>query len=126
MEQIRPGTGKLETASPLSLVITEALDKQLPLALWRLPGRDTSTLIVSATVSKLSREDAIEDLPAGFIFAPFREDQPALFIEGAVQYTVQDNTVTGTLSELDALSPEGSSEAAPPSEIGRASCRERE
>lgn len=114
MEQIRPGTGKLETASPLSLVITEALDKQLPLALWRLPGRDTSTLIVSATVSKLSREDAIEDLPAGFIFAPFREDQPALFIEGAVQYTVQDNTVTGTLSELDALSPEGSSEAAPP------------
>src|SRR5690606_41111058 len=89
MEQIRPGTGKLETASPLSMVNGKALNKQLALALWRLPGRATSTLIVSASASKLSREDAIEDLPAGFIFAPYRDDRPALFIEGSIRYTVQ-------------------------------------
>jgi isochorismate synthase len=110
MEQIRPGTGKLETASPLSLVIAKALKKELPLALWRLPGQETSTLIVSAKVSKLSREDAIEDLPAGFIFAPYSDDQPALFIEGLLQYVVQGNTVAGNLRELDELSPQESAE----------------
>jgi isochorismate synthase len=106
MEQIRPGTGKLETTSPLSLVIEKALNKKLPLALWRLPGRKTSTLIIAATVSKLSREDAIEELPPGFIFAPYSDDNPILFIEGSIQYTVQDGIVSGALGELESMIPE--------------------
>ena len=105
MEKIRPGTNKVDTASPLSLVITKALEKRLPLALWRLPGRETSTLIVSAAVTRLSREDAIEDLPAGFIFASYSDDQPTLFIEGVLQYTVSGNSISGALRDLDELSP---------------------
>ncbi|HEY8513080.1 MAG TPA: chorismate-binding protein [Cyclobacteriaceae bacterium] len=108
MEQIR---GKLETTSPLSLVIEKVLDKKLPLALWRLPGKDTSTLIVAASVSKLTREDAIEELPAGFIFAPYSDDQPTLFIEGSIQFSVKDNTAAGALGELESLLSEESRDA---------------
>src|SRR5690606_7318233 len=98
-------SGKLYTSS-LSRVTSLAIDKGLPMALWRLPGSLTSTLIVSGTSRRLTREDVLEELPPGFIFAPYCEDQPPIFIEGELRFTVEGDRITGPVASLEAMSGE--------------------
>lgn len=96
-------SGKLHAGS-LSRVTALAIEKELPMALWRLPDSDTSTLIVSATVRQLTKEDVLEELPPGFVFAPFSDDQPQVFVEGDLRFTVEGDRVTGPVAGLEELS----------------------
>ena len=108
-------SGKLQAGS-LSRVISLAIEKELPMALWRLPNNRTSTLIVSATATQLTKEDVLEELPPGFIFAPYRDDQLPVFIEGDIRFTVDGDRITGPVASLEAISGERDSVHPRPSE----------
>lgn len=95
-------SGKRQAGS-LSKVISLAIEKELPMALWRLPQSKVSTLIVSATATQLTKEDVLEELPPGFIFAPYRDDQPTVFIEGDLRFRVEGDRITGPVAGLEAI-----------------------
>lgn len=102
MEKITSETGKLQAGS-LSRVTALARGKALPMALWRLPGSQVSTLVVSATIHRLTKEDVLEDLPPGFIFAPYCEDESPVFIEGELRFKVDGDRVTGPVNRLEMI-----------------------
>lgn len=103
-EKITSGTSKLQAGS-LAQVTAMAIDKGLPLALWRLPNHNVSTLIVSGTASRLTKDDGLEDLQHGFIFAPYCEDESPVFIEGELMFTVEGTHVSGPLDRLEMMVP---------------------
>lgn len=55
----------------LSAAMGRALKMRMPFALWRLPNEHTTWLLLSNNYRPLKTEEAIEDLPEGFVFAPF-------------------------------------------------------
>lgn len=120
MEKITRETTTLQSGS-LSRVTSLAIEKGLPMALWRLPGSEVSTLIVSGTALQLSKDDAIEDLPPGFIFAPYSDDNAAIFIEGELTFTVEGEKVTGPVSSLEMASGPEDNVATVPSQANAVS-----
>ncbi|TGE15784.1 chorismate-binding protein [Hymenobacter elongatus] len=75
-------------------LLTFALQQQLPVAVWRLPGtaRPQLCLSLSADAALAGLPPALSpDSPAGFAFFPFRDsDQnPALFLPGDIYWNAQ-------------------------------------
>jgi isochorismate synthase len=95
MEKSKSGIQRVgsETSS-LSLVTAVVFDEGLSMALWRLPNATNSTLIVSNTLRRLKSHAPLESLPPGFIFAPYCEDNPGIFIEREISFTVEGDVVS--------------------------------
>src|ERR1043165_70608 len=66
----------------LHFLLHHALDNDLPIAFWRLPESDLRYLIISQEFRSLEKTTTIEDLPTGFIFAPFDREKSSLFLPG--------------------------------------------
>src|SRR5688572_9302443 len=64
----------------LSFLISYALENDLPVACWRLPGASVSYVIISQTYKRLPKDSAIEDLACGFMFAPFDREKECLYL----------------------------------------------
>ena len=102
MEKVTSG----KHTTSLSRVTSLAMERDLPMALWRLPQSETSTLILSATARRLTKEDVLEELPPGFIFAPYCDDESPVFIEGDLRFTVEGDRITGPVADLESLAGE--------------------
>jgi isochorismate synthase len=50
------------------------------LALWRLPANSEKHMIVSRKPLTLTVKKALEDLSAGFLFAPFDKNESSIFL----------------------------------------------
>jgi isochorismate synthase len=64
----------------LSFLLSWCGKSRTPLALWRLPGSEVKHLILSENVRPLSDDALLEDLEPGFLAAPFRRENPRLFL----------------------------------------------
>lgn len=62
---------KEEKAYHVKGVIETALAKGDNFALWRLPNETAQQLILAKSIQTLSQEDALEELPEGFMITPF-------------------------------------------------------
>jgi isochorismate synthase len=80
---------KTTTVSHLTLTETEyfsflldhAFENNFAVAVWKLPESDTWHLLISRRQQLLKREATLEDLPPGFVFAPFERSKDSLFLE---------------------------------------------
>ena len=71
-----------------------ALALGLPLAVWRLPGRQEQQLLIDLSGSASPVQPVLEDLPAGFLFTPYGADlsslsdskKQSLLIKGHIHY----------------------------------------
>jgi len=66
----------------IAATLYTAHELNLPIAIWRLPNRSEINLIVSLEGSRSLTKVDLEELPSGFVFAPFDfGDKPAQFIQ---------------------------------------------
>jgi isochorismate synthase len=66
----------------LDFLLSYALKNDLPVAFWRLPQATVRYLIISQSHRTLEKNSPIEELPPGFMFAPFDLEKLALFLPG--------------------------------------------
>ncbi|MGK7392439.1 MAG: chorismate-binding protein [Candidatus Cyclobacteriaceae bacterium M2_1C_046] len=60
-------------------IISNALHDQKSFACWSLPGEELIHVITSDDVQKFNPGFQLEDLPEGFVFAPFDQDKRKVF-----------------------------------------------
>lgn len=78
----------------LNLLLNHALENDLPIAFWRLPNASTRYLIISQEYRSLEKNSPIEELPAGFMFAPFDRDRTTLFLPADFIFRFENNVLT--------------------------------
>jgi isochorismate synthase len=74
-----------------NFLLNHALENDLPIAFWRLPDAGVRYLVISQTHRVLEKNSPIEDLPPGFMFAPFDREKPALFLPGDFIYAFEND-----------------------------------
>jgi isochorismate synthase len=75
----------------LDFLLNHALENDLPIAVWRLPNASVRYLIISQEYHYIEKNTTLEELPAGFIFAPFEREKPGLFLPGDFIFTFENN-----------------------------------
>ncbi len=88
----------------LNFLLAYTLDNELPLAVWRLPHSKTCYLVISNQHRSLASDATLEDLPQGFLFAPFDREKPGLFLPGDFVFRFEDNTLLSPETPVEQLS----------------------
>ncbi|HEU5148344.1 MAG TPA: chorismate-binding protein [Chryseosolibacter sp.] len=74
----------------LAFLLSHAEFNENPVAVWRLPGNDTTNVIIADNYEELKGDDLIEDRPTGFLFAPFDKSKPRLFLRANQFFSFRD------------------------------------
>ncbi len=77
----------------LAFLLSHAASNEHPLAVWRLPGEDSTNVIIANECEKLKGEDTIEDLPMGFLFAPYEKSNARLFLNADQLFTFRNGNL---------------------------------
>ncbi|MGR3808915.1 chorismate-binding protein [Jiulongibacter sp. NS-SX5] len=77
-------TKGLTTAS----VLQELSTGELSFALWRSPSEKQIHILVSLKEEQKIKKNDLDELPEGFLMAPFRDDQPSYFIEADLHFEI--------------------------------------
>lgn len=64
----------------ITSLLNEASVSQFPFALWRLPHSSVKNLVISNHQQHLKADTVLEDLPAGFVFAPFDKKKERIYL----------------------------------------------
>lgn len=73
-----------------SFLLNHAFENTFAVAVWKLPDSATWHLLISRKQQLLKREATLEDLPPGFIFAPFERSKDSLFLEADHIFSFSD------------------------------------
>jgi isochorismate synthase len=95
-------TEKLSETDFFSFLTNHAIDHKLSIAIWRLPNQTVKHVILSQENQLIKKDFPIEDLPSGFIFAPFDKEKDSIFLPGDFSFSIDNQ-------ELNA--PENSTES---------------
>lgn len=88
----------------LSFLLSHAGERQQPVALWRLPESGSTHLIISEKYTALGREEFLEDLEAGFLFAPFEKSKDRLYLQADQFFTFQNGVLKPHSTALEEAS----------------------
>ncbi len=88
----------------LSFLIGHAVDNNFSVALWRLPNDEKKYLIISRQAELLGPDAPLEELPSGFIFAPFSKSSDRIFLRSDFGFTFSDNKLNPPQNPLEAAS----------------------
>ncbi len=78
-------------------------DNDFGLAMWRLPSDSSISVFIDNSEDFTLRNGTIEELPEGFIFAPFHKDSDRYFIKAKLKINVTDQTIEGNTELQEAL-----------------------
>jgi len=84
-------TSTISETDCLSFLINYAIENNFSVALWRLPDNRTKHLIVARQHELVKTDTPLEDLPAGFILAPFDRQAERIFLKGDLTFSFADN-----------------------------------
>jgi len=88
----------------LSFLINRAVHNNFSVALWRLPNDENKHLIISRQHELLKPETPLEDLPMGFIFAPFDRSADRIFLKADFSFSFSHDTLQNTENPLESTS----------------------
>lgn len=74
-------------AAYLSSISTLVAERGMSIALWQLPSQSIHHLILSENHKLITKETTLEELPAGFIFAPFDANRDRIYLESDFHFT---------------------------------------
>ena len=69
---------RLSETEVLSFLINHAFENNFSVAFWRLPDKAVIHAILTRDYQLISKDDLVEDLPSGFIFAPFDKKKESI------------------------------------------------
>lgn len=82
-------------------MLSRAASREQPVAVWRLPGENTTNVIIAQDCEPLKAEDTIEDLSPGFIFAPFEKSNARLYLSADQLFTFRNGVLTQNPSPVE-------------------------
>ncbi len=82
----------------LSLISSVAFDSGMSMALWRLPDDPSHHLIVAERHQFIEKEKTLEDLPSGFMFAPFDSSKDRIFLESDLHFIFKEGKLASPVS----------------------------
>jgi isochorismate synthase len=71
---------KLSEAELFEVLLSQATQNDYSFALWRMPEAKTKNLVLSYSVKTLEPKAIVEELPSGFMFAPFDRNKSRYFL----------------------------------------------
>ena len=87
-----------------SLLINYAVEHQFAVALWRLPNDSRTHLIISHEPQSLPHNKPLEDIPSGFIVAPFETVSDRLFLKADYSFTFSSGQLNQPITPLEIAS----------------------
>lgn len=75
----------------LSHISSLAFENGMSMALWQLPTQNTRHLILSEKHELINNETTLEELPAGFIFAPFDRERDRVYLKGDFHFVFSND-----------------------------------
>ncbi|HET9054195.1 MAG TPA: hypothetical protein VFM90_08485 [Cyclobacteriaceae bacterium] len=78
----KPAEGEL-----FEVLLGQAFENDYSFALWRLPDNPAKNLVLSFSADPLEPKAILEDLPAGFIFAPFDKSKNRYFLKADLLFS---------------------------------------
>ena len=78
-----------------------AFDNQYAIAVWRLPAESVHHLIISKRTSLIRKEEPIEGLATGFIFAPFDPLADRVFLKADLSFSFEGKKLSPATSPLE-------------------------
>jgi isochorismate synthase len=88
----------------LSFLIDYAVQHNFSIALWRLPNDPVTHLAISKSPERLNYTSTLEDLPAGFIFAPFEPAAQRIFLKTDLSFSFSNGELNGPKTNLETSS----------------------
>lgn len=88
----------------LDFCLRYALENDVPLAFWRLPGSSLRYLIIARQCRQLDKEEMIEELATGFIFAPFDPSKPGLYLQADYLFAFENGKIRDPETKMEAAS----------------------
>lgn len=85
-------------------LINHAAENEYSIALWRLPNASTKNLILSYSPTLLNINDSIEDLPEGFLVAPFDTQKRRQFLKADLSFSFTGGVMTEPSSPVQSSS----------------------
>ena len=74
----------------LSLLFQHAFEHNFSVAVWKLPHHQTKYLILSRSNQVLKHDALLEDLPTGFLVAPFERSKDRIYLEADHIFSFED------------------------------------
>jgi isochorismate synthase len=90
----------------LTFLIHHAQANDLPFAIWRLPESPVKNLVISNQHQKLSQDFVLEDLNAGFVFAPFDRNKETIFLPADFLFRFENNLLKNAVDRIEISSSE--------------------
>lgn len=82
-------------------LIQYASENKFSLALWHLPNSTTKQIILSQQYNLLKKDQQIEDLPSGFIFAPFDKEKDRIFLPSDFSFRFENKKLKPSTTPLE-------------------------
>ncbi|HMG92963.1 MAG TPA: chorismate-binding protein [Chryseolinea sp.] len=86
-------TSSATEADYLNTLIAHATANNFSVAVWRLPDNKTKHLIISRKHELLKQDATLEELPMGFMFAPFNRAADRIFLKADLAFTFEDSSL---------------------------------
>lgn len=107
MQQEKVSTSTIFTIAEdkcLSFLIQWAFDHQYAVAVWRLPFAPSHHVVLSRKETELEKDAPVEDLPKGFVFAPFNSAERRLFLKADMAFTFSNGVLNPPQDDLETTS----------------------
>ena len=85
----------------LSFLIQWAYDNQYAVAVWRLPFESVHHVVLSRKEALLPADASLEDLPKGFVFAPFDSSRDRLFLKADLAFAFSNGALVPPQDQLE-------------------------
>ena len=97
-------TSSATEADYLNTLIAHATANNFSVAVWRLPDNRTKHLIISRKNELLKQDAALEDLPMGFMLAPFNRTADRIFLKADLAFTFEDSSLKPPANPIETRS----------------------
>lgn len=93
-------------AELFEVLLSQANENDYSFALWRMPEAKTKNLVLSFSAKILEPKTIIEDLPSGFMFAPFDKNKSRHFLKADLIFSFANGELEEPKTPDDASSHE--------------------
>lgn len=90
----------------LDFLFRFAFENHFSIAVWQLPGNASRLVVLAKETRKVTRDETLEDMESGFIFAPFDRDAEAVLIRAWLQFRLSDDRLAPPAGPVETYSQE--------------------